>query len=1481
MQSDDFFFRKFKRSSPRPPLTSVNFEPRLARPAPEPAGTTVRARILEWPPQREAMEDGGRGSPQLATEPVVRHLQQQQQQHLREPDEGVEGGDEAVAGHGDAPALQRSNSEAAIVEGGCAPPGHPPGGGALHREYGSASSIERSQGGRGGGEVVEGGGDEGEGSGPGLESVSAPRFQDPYLLLGLPESPGGEGCQAERDPFLACRRFRTQKSEVECPRSPPVAASAGQEDARGPWHRAHSLAHFDVQSILFDLRQAASSRDSAGRRKNIATGASAASQLPAAQPAGQGAAGDRGHGHGAPLVLSCPHFRNEVGGEGEPRRSCQCPNAAVSVLEEPRRSYLIRPGSYFIEHADLGANYYRIYFHRKEHQNFFGTDDALGPVAISLRREDKEKDTGSGSQYNYRIIVRTTELRTLRASILEEAFPSSARHGTQRSVPTKKLLEYLVPGLNTHCLRLASNSPKVPEMLLKLDEQGLTFQRKVGVMYCKAGQSTEEEMYNNEASGPAFDEFLDLLGQRVKLKGFEKYRAQLDNKTDSTGTHSLYTTYQEYEIMFHVSTMLPYTANNSQQLLRKRHIGNDIVTIVFQEAGADPFTPKTIRSHFQHVFIVVQVHNPCTEQVSYSVAVTCSKDIPEFGPFFQEGAVFPKSSTFREFLLAKVVNAENAAEKSEKFHAMAIRTRQEYLKDLADNYVTTATVDSSSSKLASIISLPTKKKERPRGSRAPELHSAGALVWIVTAHWVHSLDDTECILGISNEFVVLLDQKLQRVVLNCSCRDVIGWTLTGGSIIIYYEQGEYVAVRTQESQPDDLTEIVHRLESFPVFPRSKERSPSSPNLFSRGMLANPGSALVNLRCTLSEASSSRRPEPNVVPERGLTRAREMGKPLALGFRGSSEVSTCFKPASVIPVPKKNVVTRLSDDFRPGELASTVVKCFERLVMKHANSRLRSDLDPLRRPQSAATSPPRSPAAQVHQEAVAPLLPSCYACVVKQSASAVFQLAADADVRCAKEHLRTHDMSTLKRKTVDTLSVGPRNEVAAEPATRNSNSDPEFWERPPRTRVHVSGGSAGGPPDGASRLASCRPGLLGRVRPYLCCSLWFRRLRTGAEEAVTHCDIAQSQRAVDYTSQSDQGFGTMKRETEAEPVYRKAGARCGQDSRRQSWCRRRRRGGRFGEESSRKGFDARPPNPGVGLHRPVRRADLVRPRTGCAGVRRRTGWCELVVLAALAGCPPPPACPRPVSVVDAKRHISLQICRWDPCIVEDVLSGCNSPPPRSDKHFCHIFYNERQKMKGTAFRVPRRQVAALPPPFSGTALEETGPGYPGTCDPALVDPQQAPRSDASVIYSLAGPSQNPPGGDKMHDTSDTSNFQWQSLADIASYCEKLVQSLSLDEEMTSEEARADGALEPKDESQSSSSPTVLNEKVFHLETIVKQLHDKLRKEKEDKALLASEVEQLRQTNQRLHQESQTTVCHLLRVTELLMHNAHQKPPNVHN
>uniref|UniRef100_A0A674A6P5 Signal-induced proliferation-associated 1 like 2 n=1 Tax=Salmo trutta TaxID=8032 RepID=A0A674A6P5_SALTR len=668
--------------------------------------------------------------------------------------------------------------------------------------------------------------------------------------------------KAEKADTSIFRRLRNVKSEGEY---------LDQEDG-GRFGRPLSFqkcfAHYDVQSVLFNISEAVANRADLGRRKNTTTGASAASQCQAPAPglgdsampmpiceSPVGSCEDLGHkasmdadegdGKSNTLVLSCPYFRNETGGEGERKvalskassasygsgdyaanyggggqgysvessLSTRCTNAGVSVLEVPRESQAFHRDMYkryIIEHIDQGAYYYHKYFYNKDHQNYFGTDENLGPVAVSIRRE-KLDEGKEGAQYNYRVTFRTSELTTLRGAILEDAVPSTAKHGMARGLPLKEVLEYVVPELNIQCLRLATSSPKVPEQLLKLDQQGLSFQHKVGIMYCQAGQSTEEEMYNNENASPALEEFMELLGQRVRLKGFTKYRAQLDNKTDSTGTHSLYTTYKDYELMFHVSTLLPYTPNNRQQLLRKRHIGNDIVTVIFQEPGALPFTPKNIRSHFQHVFIIVRVHNPCTENVCYSVAVTRSKDVPAFGPPIPQGVLFPKSAMFRDFLLAKMMNGENAVHKSDKFRAMAMRTRQEYLKDLAENFVSANPVDSSAAKF-SFISLGVKKKERSRPRRNAHLQSYGAVTWAVVARDFGQSADIGCLLAVSNEFVVLIEEASKEVVFNCYCRDVLGWSATSGSVRLFYERGECVVFSTQEGCWDDVREIMQRLE---------------------------------------------------------------------------------------------------------------------------------------------------------------------------------------------------------------------------------------------------------------------------------------------------------------------------------------------------------------------------------------------------------------------------------------------------------------------------------------------------------------------------------------------------------------------------------------------------------------------------------------------------------------------------------------------
>ncbi|XP_064803199.1 signal-induced proliferation-associated 1-like protein 2 isoform X4 [Oncorhynchus masou masou] len=907
MQSDNLFNKKLQalKGPMGPPNANVQGTPAMPK-------MGVRARVSDWPQRKDGWESQPpprydslvptfqKGPSNLSREVILQKNQELLSAEFAEtkyplcdllshsPMKGF-------------PGIKRSNSEVTISDIGAEDLDHttinPNTGATLHREYGSTSSLDKQS--------LSGASDGFVGTlrGYHMEDRSdQPRVPPPQsfpelLRLNTTLSPSLQTAAQIARGDIVCipgydyvdssllysrereksfiQRMKAEKADTSIFRRLRNVKSEGEyldQEYGGRFGRPLSFqkcfAHYDVQSVLFNISEAVANRADLGRRKNTTTGASAASQCQApasglgdsvtplpiceslvgsCEDLGHKASmdADEGDGKSNTLVLSCPYFRNETGGEGERKvalskassasygsgdyaanyggggqgysvessLSTRCTNAGVSVLEVPRESQAFQRDMYkryIIEHIDQGAYYYHKYFYNKDHQNYFGTDENLGPVAVSIRRE-KLDEGKEGAQYNYRVTFRTSELTTLRGAILEDAVPSTAKHGMARGLPLKEVLEYVVPELNIQCLRLATSSPKVPEQLLKLDQQGFSFQHKVGIMYCQAGQSTEEEMYNNESASPSLEEFLELLGQRVRLKGFTKYRAQLDNKTDSTGTHSLYTTYKDYELMFHVSTLLPYTPNNRQQLLRKRHIGNDIVTVIFQEPGALPFTPKNIRSHFQHVFIIVRVHNPCTENVCYSVAVTRSKDVPAFGPPIPQGVLFPKSAMFRDFLLAKMMNGENAVHKSDKFRAMAMRTRQEYLKDLSENFVSANPVDSSAAKF-SFISLGVKKKERSRPRRNAHLQSYGAVTWAVVARDFGQSADIGCLLAISNEFVVLIEEASKEVVFNCYCRDVLGWSATSGNFRLFYERGECVVFSTQEGCLDDVREIMQRLE---------------------------------------------------------------------------------------------------------------------------------------------------------------------------------------------------------------------------------------------------------------------------------------------------------------------------------------------------------------------------------------------------------------------------------------------------------------------------------------------------------------------------------------------------------------------------------------------------------------------------------------------------------------------------------------------
>lgn len=527
--------------------------------------------------------------------------------------------------------------------------------------------------------------------------------------------------------------------------------------------------------------------------------------------------------YGNELLKSCSHFCNETGGENDGRFSSNqrgllsrasrrlVTSCNVSILESLKNQTLWQVGvcpfqndSCPLEYVDHGAHYYKHYFYNQKHENWFGMDENLGPVAISIRKEkingnDKHQAV-SHSYFQHRIIIRNSELLTLRGLIIEDSTSS------EKPITSKELLENITPDIQLGNLRLGLNTPNAEQQLLKLDEQCLQSKYKVGILYCRSGQSTEEDMYNNEHAGPAFTEFLDIIGKRVRLKGFQHYKAGLDNKSDSTGTHSVYAFYKNCEIMFHVCTMLPFTPNNRQQLLRKRHIGNDIVTIVFQEPGAMPFDPNCIRSQFQHVFLIVRVINPCSSNTTYRVAITRSKEVPVFGPPLPASALFSRNKLFAEFILAKTINAENASHRSEKFSTLAIRTRREYLKDLCINYSTSTSIDHGNK----FSIFPNRKKEKTKIRLSINLSQRGAVCWRIFLQNIA----TECLLGISTETFVIIEKSTKSVIFAMPTRAILGWSSCDESFKLFYHNGECMTFNMFDSEAkDEQLQVVERLKA--------------------------------------------------------------------------------------------------------------------------------------------------------------------------------------------------------------------------------------------------------------------------------------------------------------------------------------------------------------------------------------------------------------------------------------------------------------------------------------------------------------------------------------------------------------------------------------------------------------------------------------------------------------------------------------------
>ncbi|KAJ3352169.1 Rap/ran-GAP protein [Allomyces javanicus] len=380
-----------------------------------------------------------------------------------------------------------------------------------------------------------------------------------------------------------------------------------------------------------------------------------------------------------------------------------------------------------LDQVDVTAMYYRQYFAGHDHNNYVmvldgaqggssgvagaisaamsmgggggsgnaasALDDGLtGPLVISVRH-----DVAAGV---FRMLVRSED-RDVRIEVpVSEVKARVKRH--------KDVIKYVYQRFPVHKL-VKVRAKSLESDLVKLDQMRLAFGVKAGVLYMRRGQTDENDVFGNQTHSRAFDEFLDVLGDRVPLVGYQGFLGGLDNRHGLDGPESVVGKCGHFDLMFHVSTLLPYSPTDPQQVQRKAKIGNDLVCVVYVDdfapppasAGADAhhvaaladlaqvapvFDPTMIQSHFLTVYLVVA---PCVMDgvAGHRVAVVAQADVPSFGPPLPPDGFFGDATQLRHFLHAKLVNGEAAAFRAGKIARLHRRTREMMVRDLVTTLV--------------------------------------------------------------------------------------------------------------------------------------------------------------------------------------------------------------------------------------------------------------------------------------------------------------------------------------------------------------------------------------------------------------------------------------------------------------------------------------------------------------------------------------------------------------------------------------------------------------------------------------------------------------------------------------------------------------------------------------------------------------------------------------------------------------------------
>eukprot|EP01123_Difflugia_compressa_P012593 TRINITY_DN5450_c0_g1_i1.p1 TRINITY_DN5450_c0_g1~~TRINITY_DN5450_c0_g1_i1.p1 ORF type:complete len:189 (+),score=33.13 TRINITY_DN5450_c0_g1_i1:62-568(+) len=167
--------------------------------------------------------------------------------------------------------------------------------------------------------------------------------------------------------------------------------------------------------------------------------------------------------------------------------------------------------------------------------------------------------------------------------------------------------------------------------------------------------------------------------------------------------------------MYHVATELPFNKDDPQQLDKKRHLGNDIVMIIYLDCTQmtpidtttqtptintsststtmttsqfEQYIAETVVTQFNHILIVVApAEYDENGKPTYYVQCAFKEGIQPFIPVVPSPMCRIKSEKLRQFMMCKLINGELSAYSAPSFKDKFQKTRQAILTSLYNDRI--------------------------------------------------------------------------------------------------------------------------------------------------------------------------------------------------------------------------------------------------------------------------------------------------------------------------------------------------------------------------------------------------------------------------------------------------------------------------------------------------------------------------------------------------------------------------------------------------------------------------------------------------------------------------------------------------------------------------------------------------------------------------------------------------------------------------